>query len=344
MFLSAFFIVAIHLLLTIACLIAKPRRKHWSREKVVYLPFYLALAGMVCGTVLGIPTVVCAMDHDWMFAFFGGVTLMCDAMMAAYLNCVIRYDDNGFTAGNLLGIRRTCRYEEVEKLRSGRDSRIYFRGHCVLIDGISYGREDFLVAVEKGYRRATGRWVPAHKKKWDPMNGHLEHPWLYFILWVVIGLFCAALPLVMYHSMTSETDPSDITLRQVQFSRYRTDGSSLMLYAEGDDTPYEIAYYERYEAVLPTAEKLCSGETYTVGVEKDRHYVKSLTSSAGIRHITLESERQVYRDSQRTAVWFLSGAFIAGVYFSYMGIAVARHPERYSEKVRRLFYKDGFLL
>lgn len=33
----------------------------------------------------------------------------------------------------------------------------------------------------------------------------------------------------------------------------------------------------------------------------------------------------------------------AGIYFCCMGIAVARHPERYSEKVRRLFYKDGCL-
>ena len=101
---------------------------------------------------------------------------------------------------------------------------------------------------------------------------------------------------------------------------------------------------ERYEAALPSPEKLCSGETYAVGVEGDRHYVISLTGPDGASHITPETERQVYRDSQRIAVWLLFGASIAGVVFCYMGIAVARHPERYSERVRRLFYKDGVLL
>ena len=77
MLIVAYLIVAITIFLSISSLIARPKRKNWPKEKVVYLPFYLACVGMVCGTILSIPTVLCAMDAEWMFAFFG-VFELCD--------------------------------------------------------------------------------------------------------------------------------------------------------------------------------------------------------------------------------------------------------------------------
>ena len=343
MLIVAFLIVAITIFLSISSLIVRPTRKNWPKEKVVYLPFYLACVGMVCGTILSIPTVLCAMDADWMFAFFGITVFACDCMMAAYLNCVIWYDDQGFQASNIIGIKRSCSYAEVEGIRSGKDRRIYFNGHSVLIDEISRGGDEFVEAVDKGHKRATGKWVPAIRVKRDPMNGHLDYPWAYFILWVVMGLFFAALPVLMFFVMTSETDPSEIIIRDVSFCAYEIEDDSLMLYVEGEEKPYTIGYFERYGEALPTPEVLCSGKVFSVGVERDHRYVKSLTGVDGVKHITLESERQVYRDSQRTAVWILCAVAPAGLYFSYMGIAVARNPERYSKRVRRLFYKDGYL-
>lgn len=217
MLIAAFFVVVIHVALIFACLRERPLRKNWIHENVVYLPFFLAGVGMVCGTAMGIPTVVCAIDKDWMFAFFGAFVLLCDLMMVAYLNCVIRYDDKGFYAKNMLGVGMACSYGEVEGIRSGKDSRIYFRGRSLMIDEISIGRVEFIVALERGYKQATGNWVPIHKRKWDPMNGHLEYPWLYFILWVTMGSFCLALPVMMFVSMISKTDPATITIRNVQF-------------------------------------------------------------------------------------------------------------------------------
>ena len=346
MLITASLTASFNVLLGIASFLARQKRKNWDQEKVVYLPFYLAGVGIVCGTILSIPTVVCAMDGDWMFAFFGVVVLACDCMMAAYLNCVIRYDDKGFIAQNIFGIKRECSYGDVEGIRSGRDRRIYFQGHSIMIDEISRGADEFVDALDKGHKRATGKWVPtstSFRRKWDPMNGHLDYPWPYFILWVTMGLFCAALPVFMFFVMTSETDPSDIVIHDVQFCAYEIDDGSLMLYVEGEEQPYEIGYFQNYGEVLPAPEVLCSGEAYSVGVVGDRRYVKSLTGSDGTKYITLETERQAYRDSQRVAVWILCVVAPIGVYFCYLGIAVARNPERYSKKVRRLFYKDGYL-
>ena len=148
----------------------------------------------------------------------------------------------------------------------------------------------------------------------------------------------------MWWSMISETDPAEVSVREVQFYRYEISDGDLNLYVKGEEDPYKIGYFEHYTDAIPTPEALCSGEKYSVGVEADRRYVVSLTGASGAKYITLESERQNYRDSQRTAVWFLSILSVLGACFCCMGIAVARHPERYSKPVQRLFYKDGFLI
>lgn len=346
MLIAACLVAAIHIVLSISSLLARPKRKTWIYKKVVYLPFYLAGVGIICGTILSIPTVACAMDMTWGFPFFAGFVLVCDCMMAAYLNCVIWYDDQGFEAKNIFGVRRVCSYAEVEGIRSGRDRRIYFHGRHIMIDEISCGVDEFIEALDKGYKRATGKRMPFSKsfrRKWDPMNGHLDYPWAFFILWITTGLIFAALPVFMFFLMTSETDPSEITKRDVRFCAYEIDEGSLLLYAEGEEEPYEIGYFINYGEVLPAPDTLCNGKRYSVGVEGDHRYVKSLTDADGTKYITLETERQVYRDSQRAAVWILCGISPAGVVFCYFGIAVARHPERYSKTVRSIFYKKGYL-
>ncbi len=346
MIIAACLIAAFSAVLSVSCIIAREKRKDWDKKKAVHLPFFLAVVGMICGGILCIPTVICALDKNWMFLFFGVAALGCDCMMAAYRNCVILYDDKGFLARNFFGIKRECSYADVEGIRSGRDCRIYFQGHWIMIDEISRGREDFIETLERGHKRMTEKRVPAstsYKRKWDPMNGHLEYPWAYFILWVTMGLFCALLPVFIIISMTSETDPSEIVIHHVQFHSYKVDDGSLMLYVDGEEEPFEIGFYRYYGEELSAPEVLCDGGRYSVGVKGEGHYVKSLTGEDGSQYITLETERQAYRESQKVAVWILCIAAPLGVVCCYFGIAVARNPERYSDRVRRLFYKDGYL-
>ena len=346
MLIVASLIVMLNIFLSVVGLVSRHQRTDWEKKQIVYLPFYLAGIGIVCGIVFCVPTVACAMDGEWMFAFFGATVLVCDCMIAAYINCVIWYDDEGFLARNFFGIKHRCKYSEVEWLRSGKDRKIYFRRRSVFIDEISCGGDEFVEAVDTGYKRATGKWVPASSpfgKGWDPMNGHMVHPWGYFLLWVAIGLCCAALPVLTFFSMTAETEPEDVVIRNVAFCSYEIKEDTLLLYMQGEDVPYEISYFGEYGSALHAAELLCNGEVYSVGVEGKHRYVKSLTGSDGTKHITLEMERQVYRNSQKVASWILCILSVIGMCFCYMGIAVARHPERYSKKVQRLFYKDGYL-
>ena len=346
MTIAAYIIAAFTAVLSIICIINWAKRKNWEHKKVVRLPFWLAVVGMLCGGILSIPTVVCSLENDWIFLFFGVTVVGCNCMMTAYLNCVIWFDDKGFRARNFFGITRECSYAEVDGIRAGRDRRIYFQGHWIMIDEISLGADDFVEALDKGHRKMTGKWVPessSYKRKWDPMNGHLEYPWMYFILFVVMGLISLSVPVMIFISMTGETDPSEIVVHKVQFQSYEANREDLMLYVDGQEKPFKMGFYQYYGEDLPKPEELCDGGWYFVGVEQNRYYVKQLTGEEGTQYITLESERRAYRESQRVVVWVLCIVAPLGAIFSYFGIAVARNPERYSDRVRRLFYKDGYL-
>lgn len=336
-------VAALTMVLAVRCVLERNNRKDWVRKKIVHLPFFLAGIGMGCGGIFCLPTIVCARDGEWMFLFFAAFTLVCDCMMIAYLNCVIRYDDRGFEARNFFGINRKCDFGEVDALRRGRDCKVYFHGHWVLIDQISIGADDFIEALDRGHKRSTGRWVPSKERKRDPMNGNLEHPWGYFILVIVMIIGCIALTAMLWYSMLADTDPADVVIREVQFTDYEIREGSLLLSVQGQERPFRIDYYKDYEAILPTPEELCNGQKFLVGVEKGYYDICNLTMADGTDLITLEMERQVYRNQNRVPVWIITLFSALGVWICYMMIAVARNPERYPTWVRRLIYKSTTL-
>lgn len=336
-------VAALTVMLAIRCVLERKNRKEWVRKKIVHLPFFLAGIGMGCGIVFCLPTIVCARDENWMFLFFAAFTLACDCMMIAYLNCVIRYDDKGFEARNFFGINRKCDFGDVEALRIGRDCKVYFHGHWVLIDELSTGADEFIGALDRGHKRSTGNWVPSKERKHDPMNGNLEHPWGYFILAIAVMIGCIAMMGIVWYSMLVDTDPSNVVIHEVQFSNYEIRQGDLLLSVEGQERPFRIDYYKDYEPILPTPEQMCNGQKFLVGVEDGYWCICSLTTPDGTELITLEMERQVYRDRNRVAVWLLTIMFLFGVWTCYMMIAVARNPERYPTWVRRLFYRPTTL-
>lgn len=342
MVIGAVLIAVLTLLLSAASVVNRSKRKQWDKEQVVHLPFVLAGFGMACGLILSVPAVVCALDRDWLFLLFAVVCLVCDCMMLAYNNCVIRYDAEGFTARNFWGCSFLCGYGEVEGIRSGKDTRVYFKGHWVMIDQISIGDYGFLRALEKGYRKATGKRLPEIRRRLDPMNGHLDYPWLYFSLYAFVGLVAVAAPVFAGMSIYAEPDLTGDPVYTVSFSNWKVNDGTLYLYS-GEDS-YKLQFYKEYGNAIPTPEQLCSGEQYRVCTSGEGRYIETLTGEDGKEYITKELERQIYRKTQAPAFWVFVVCAPLGVAFSCFGILVARHPERYSEKFIRLFYKEGTLI
>ncbi len=177
----------------------------------------------------------------------------------------------------------------------------------------------------------------------DPMNGHIEYPWMYFSLWLLLIVMLIAISALCIYSMTAETDPANLTIQTVIFSRYETNEGTLHLYTADDEKQFSIAYYQRYGDTLLDPEQLCNGQSYQIYTENDSKHIRGLRDSQGREYITPELERQIYRDSNREAFIFIGLLVPLGIVFGIMGILVARNPERYPEWVQRLFYKKDVL-
>lgn len=336
--------VLAHILLIVLCF--RTRAKRRCLKKIVHLPFALAAVGMVCGSVMCIPVVVCAISGERTGWFFCLTVLFCDSLMVAYRNCVIRFDDNGFTARNFLGIRRSCGYGNVEGLRTGKDKRLYFQGHSILLDEMSLGTKEFLVTLKRGYSREKGKIFPedpSFKRRWDPMNGHLDYPWLYFILWIVMIAICLGIPGIAIWAVCEGPNTAPLELRQVQFVRHDAQNQAVGLYMMSEEEPLLADWYLHYEPSLPDPDVFCNGELWTVGTEAGSRYILYLASSDGTEYITPVREYEAYRSSQLPAVWILCAVCPVGVIFSIFGILVGRNPDRFSQRVRRMYYKDGYL-
>ena len=336
-------VAAVSLLLTGLAIWQNGMRKQMKLDHVVHLPFFLAMVGMICGNIMAIPTVICAINGSGGTIAFSIFTIGCHSLTIAYLNCVIWYDEKGFAARNFLGVRRQCTFAEVEGLRTGKDQWLYFQGHRILLDEMAIGSKKFISMVKKGHSAAhDGRMLMETAnfgRRKDPMNGNIQNPWLYFCIWIGMMLLCGFLVAVAVFSMTAKPTPmEDLSFHQMTFTEWKKEDSELHLTVPGREEAVRINNYRGYGDLLPSPEELCNGETFTVGL--DGHYIHSMTGSDGTVYITPESERQIYHKTQDIASVIMMVFSVAGIVFSAVGIDVARHPERYGRKFKRAFYQD----
>lgn len=335
--------VVLSCLLSSAAIIQWRRRKRMKWDNVVHLPFFLAVIGIIGGNLFAVPTVICGFDGNGGTVAFALFTLGCHCLTVAYLNCIIWYDDEGFVARNFLGIRRQCTYAEVEGMRNGKDYWLYFKGHRILVDEMAHGGRDFIKAVKRGYSAShNGRMLMAshtYGRKIDPMNGNIENPWLYFCIWVGMMLMCVFLLVGMVISMAAKpSDMEELVFSQMTFTSWKKDDGELHLTVPGREEAVRIFGYRGYGELLPSPEELCNGEIFVVGL--DGKYIESLTGADGTVYITPELERQIYHKTQDVAGVILTVFSVFGIVFSIVGIDVARRPERYGAKFKRIFYQD----
>ena len=336
-------VAAVSLLLTGLAIWQNGMRKQMKLDHVVHLPFFLAMVGMICGNIMAIPTVICAINGSGGTIAFSIFTIGCHSLTIAYLNCVIWYDEKGFAARNFLGIRRQCTFAEVEGLRTGKDQWLYFQGHRILLDEMAIGSKKFISMVKKGYSAAhDGRMLMETAnfgRRKDPMNGNIQNPWLYFCIWIGMMLLCGGMVVFgVFSMMAMPASIEELSFHQMSFTDWNKEDDELRLTVPGREEAVRIFAYRGYGDLLPSPEELCSGETFTVGL--DGHYIESLTGADGTVYITPELVWQNYHKTQDIFLAIMMVLFIAGIVFSAVGIDVARHPERYGRKFKRAFYQD----
>ena len=286
------------------------------------------------------------------FLFFTAFALFSSTLIIAYINCRIWYTEEEFTARNFFGIRRTFRYEDIQSIQgSHRDVKLKVRGRTVRIDEAAVGKLEFLRVAKKRYRTAHGgKAIPEIKKsKWDIFNGHVDDPGELLVGYIVILLLMPAAFLFCF--FLAEPTPMEemsfvnAPVEWVEVSE--DDETDLVLLADG--TEMEVWGYRHTLADADAFLDACrAGEVFTMGyrvvINDDKEVVglsaEYIEGSDGRVWLT---PQEAYNNRFREMA-ILFGIFeIVWVGIVAASVYVGRNPHKFSKKVIRLFFKDGYV-
>ena len=342
---------ALIVLLFVRGMVLRKKRKDTHYERLVSLSPVLLWAGAVCGGVLSIPVTLFGPDDtpSGVWYIFEVTVLACIAMMLAYCNETVTYDESEFETRNLFGIKRSYGYGEITGIsRKGGDTALRCGRRRIRLDTMSSGGDKFVAYADKAYFKQHRKNIPAHKSKKDPMNGNLDTPWLYLFFYVFILAVSVFMLILSVRILRPADDhlPTDAVEIRTAFSsceRTKKESGTLVLHAPGYDKPFSVSWLSGYIVPVPDPDRLCNGEEYILSVRegKQEYWIYAISTADHRCILSAYDRNTAYRNTQYVAciimLVVMAFCFLTGLF----GILVGRHPERFSRRFRRLFYKDS---
>ena len=187
------------------------------------------------------------------------------------------------------------------------------------------------------------------KNNFDIFNGNVNNPGELIFVYSLIGILCIA-TLIFFAVSSAQKSPDELQYADVQFSRYEIKDEHLHLYLDGKDQYYSVPAYQE---TLTEAEKFlrsCTGNAvFRVGyvnysgADQPHYGLESITDSDGTVYLTMEAVQE-YRWGDAPAFYALFGG-ITIIWFLFVGFSVyiGRHPEQFSRRTIKLFFKDGVI-
>lgn len=326
----------------------KQRMNGDSRQ--VSLSPLLLLAGSISGglfcvlvTVFGLigpPSII-------LWLVFEAFALLGFALLLGYCNETVVYDEECFTAKNWLGIKRTYSYADISGIRQrGADTILYCGRRRIRLDSMALNAQSFIKHADACHFRQFQKHIPKITKK-DPMRGNLDTPWLYlfmFLFEIVAGLLFIFLS--VYGLRPAEdslpSDAFELRTSFVSWERVNKDDGTLVLNAAGYEKPFKLSWLSGFEVSVPDPEYLCGGTEFTVFVEEGKTEYRIRAISTADKRLLLSAYdcNTAYRNTQFWPCIGLIVFFFLIIVYAVLGIMVGRHPDRFPEWFRKLFFQQ----
>ena len=228
---------------------------------------------------------------------------------------------------------------------------IYIGKRKVMIDEFSVGGIEFIAYVRKRYRTIhNGQALPKiHKTKHDIFNGNVDDVFGFMFVYIMISVLIVAIAifLVYYIYFTPNTVANTVE-QQVTFTSCTTKGDEIVL-TSSDNKLYKIRFMEdgfdstKIKAISDgkTVVKTYSKEV-TPDDEKNYYLIKAILLDDTYL-LSFDETNRWHQEEYWPLIFFpvifaiVWGAYVAG------SIIVGRNPKKFSKKVIKLFFKDGYV-
>ena len=330
------------------------RQPKKAKKGKVYLPALLAIIGIIGCTGFLIPTLITAFTEEtpWISLGFLAFSLLGASLIVAVVNCRVSYDQDGFVAKNFWGIKRKYTYDQVTAIKEGmHEDYLYVGKRRIMIDEFAIGGAEFIGFVSKKYRATHGgRNLPVVRKtKGDIFNGNVEDVFGFMFAYISVGVLCVVFLIFIIWSVYFQQYTAENTImQQVTFNSYTVQKQNIVLDA-GADLPYKVNTGGR-DFDADKIKALCDGKTaYTVYVKEitpddsqDYYMIKAIMQGEEYELSFEQTNAQHVQENRVLIIFPVAFAVLWGIYV-FLSIRVGRNPQKYSKRVIRLFFRDGYV-
>lgn len=180
-------------------------RSDLKKTNEVRLSFFVLIIGIFMTALLLVIEMILlvnSVEYGW-HIFVGLFLLISTALVIAYSNCVITYEDDYFVHKSFWGIKRRFAYHDVTGLMIGKSSSVLYVGkHKVRMDEMASGASKFITTVKKNYKvDGVRKILPERKNKL--FNDNIYNPGEFIFVFILISVIILGLGVTVFIGSSS---------------------------------------------------------------------------------------------------------------------------------------------
>ena len=330
------------------------RQPKKAEKGKVYLPNFFVIFGLISSTVFLIPTIITAFLDEpiWVPIIFFVISLLCACLIIAFVNCRVSYNKDGFVAKNFFGVKRKFTYDQVTAIKENiHEKYIYVGNRRVMIDEFSVGGMEFIAYVRKRYHTIhNGQALPKiQKNKHDIFNGNVEDAFGIILSYIVVSVLIVAFAifLVWYIYFTPGTVANTVA-QQVSFTSCLIEDNEIVL-TSSDNKLYKIRFIgdgfdsDKIKSICDDKKVVTTYSTEVTPEDEDDYYFIKAIHNGDVYLLSFDETNRWHQEEYRSLLFFPIIFAIVWVAYIVGSIIVGRNPKKFSKKVVKLFFKDGYV-
>ena len=333
------------------------KERYQTRNGHVFLPGFIGVIGIVGMLVFHIPLAAIAFSGGpvAVFAVMCCFAWLSSSLTIARLNCRIDYDDTGFTRTNFFGIKKRLSYDDLTgQYQANGETVLYAKDHPVKIDRLAYGKYDFISFAKKQRRIANGGDSLPKIKKYPSdalFRKNVKEPASFIVIYSLMMVLCIIMIVIISVLGFKQTRAEELTYADVTVKDLETVKSDIRITTHETDYYFVLCGNKKLLKDDPELiEKLSeSGAAFRFGYKmlgstgKEYGYVSNVLLQDGTELLSIETADIYGRNDAILVIAFFSGFFVLFLFCMLITVRIGRHPERYSKRIKRLFFKDGYI-
>ena len=330
------------------------RQPKKAEKGKVYLPKFFVIFGLITSTVFLLPTIITSFFDEpiWVPIIFFVISLLGACLIIAFVNCRVSYNKDGFVAKNFFGVKRKFTYDQVTAIKENiYEKYIYVGNRRVMIDEFSVGGIEFIAYVRKRYRTIhNGQALPKmQKNKHDIFNGNVEDTFGFMFVYIMVSVLIVAFAifLVWYIYFTPSTVANTVA-QQVSFTSCLIEDNEIVL-TSSDNKLYKIRFIgdgfdsDKIKSICDDKKVVTTYSTEVTPDDEDDYYSIKAILNGDVYLLSFDETNRWHQEEYWPLLFFPIIFAIVWVAYIVGSIIVGRNPKKFSKKVVKLFFKDGYV-